>query len=75
MIESYEKIDFSDFKSIKFDYKYPTPFTFNFVDINEIMEMNPDYYPDISDLIIEIQNWDRSTSSDSLGAGIFAIFY
>ena len=75
LIESYEKIDFSDFKSIKFDYKYPTPFTFNFVDVNEIMEMNPDDYPDISDLIIEIQNWDRSTSSDSLGAGIFAIFY
>ena len=23
LIESYEKIDFSDFKSIKFDYKYP----------------------------------------------------
>ena len=75
LIESYEKIDFSDFKSIKFDYKYPTPFTFNFVDVNEIMEMNPDDYPDISDLIIEIQNWDRSTNSDSLGAGIFAMFY
>ena len=37
--------------------------------------MNPDDYPDISDLIIEIQNWDRSTNSDSLGAGIFAMFY
>ena len=48
LIESYEKIDFSDFKSIKFDYKYPTPFTFNFVDVNEIMEMNPNDYPDIN---------------------------
>ena len=75
LIESYEKIDFSDFKSIKFDYKYPTPFAFNFVDVNKIMEMNAQDYPDISDLILEIQNWDRSTNSDSLGAGIFAIFY
>ena len=75
LIESYDRIDFSDFKSIKFDYKYPTPFNFNFVDVNEIMEMHPEDYPDISDLIIEIQNWDRSTNSDSIGAGIFAMFY
>ncbi len=75
LIESYDRIDFSDFKSIKFDYKYPTPFNFNFVDVNKIMEMHPEDYPDISDLIIEIQNWDRSTNSDSIGAGIFAMFY
>ncbi len=75
LIESYDRIDFSDFKSIKFDYKYPTPFNFNFVDVNEIMEMHPEDYPDISDLIIEIKNWDRSTNSDSIGAGIFAMFY
>ena len=75
LIESYEKIDFSDFKSIKFDYKFPTPFKFNFVDVNQIMEMNPEEYPDIAELIKEIQNWDRSTNSDSLGAGIFAMFY
>ena len=75
LIESYDRIDFSDFKSIKFDYKYPTPFNFNFVDVNEIMEMHPEDYPEISDLIKEIQNWDRSTNSDSIGAGIFAMFY
>ena len=75
LIESYEKIDFSDFKSIKFDYKFPTPFKFNFVDVNQIMEMNPEEYPHIAELIKEIQNWDRSTNSDSLGAGIFAMFY
>ena len=75
LIESYDRIDFSDFKSIKFDYKFPTPFNFNFVDVNQIMEMNPDYYPEISELIKEIQNWDRSTNSDSLGAGVFAMFY
>ncbi len=75
LIESYEKIDFSDFKSIKFDYKFPTPFKFNFVDVNQIMEMNPEKYPHIAELIKEIQNWDRSTNSDSLGAGIFAMFY
>ena len=75
LIESYDRIDFSDFKSIKFDYKFPTPFNFNFVDVNQIMEMNPDDYPEISELIKEIQNWDRSTNSDSLGAGVFAMFY
>ncbi len=75
LIESYDKIDFSDFKSIKFDYKFPTPFNFNFVDVNQIMEMNPENYPEVSELIKDIQNWDRSTNSDSFGAGLFAIFY
>lgn len=75
LIESYDRIDFSDFKSIKFDYKFPKPFNFNFVDVNQIMEMNPNDYPEISELINEIQIWDRSTNSDSLGAGIFAMFY
>ena len=75
LVESYESIDYDIFKKIKYDNKFPTPFNYNFMNINNIMEMNPNNYPEISGLIKQIQNWDRFTNSDSTGAGAFAMFY
>ena len=64
-----------DFKKIKYDNKFPTPFNYNFMDVNKIMDMKPDDYPEIADLIKQIQNWDRSTDASSTGAGAYAMFY
>ena len=75
LVESYESIDYEDFKKIKYDNKFPTPFNYNFMDVNKIMEMKPDDYPDIADLLKQIQNWDRSTDAASTGAGAYAMFY
>ena len=75
LVESYESIDYEDFKKIKYDNKFPTPFNYNFMDVNKIMEMKPDDYPEIADLIKQIQNWDRSTDAASTGAGAYAMFY
>ena len=63
------------YKKIKYDNKFPTPFNYNFMDVNKIMEMKPDDYPEIADLIKQIQNWDRSTDATSTGAGAYAMFY
>ena len=75
LIESYKSIDYEDFKKIKYDNKFPIPFNYNFMDVNKIMEMKPDDYPEIADLIKQIQNWDRSTDAASTGAGAYAMFY
>ena len=75
LVESYKSINYEDFKKIKYDNKFPTPFNYNFMDINNIMEMQPDNYPEVADLIKQIQNWDRSTDASSTGAGAFAMFY
>ena len=75
LVESYKSIDYEDFKKIKYDNKFPTPFNYNFMDVNKIMEMKPDDYPEIADLIKQIQNWDRSTDATSTGAGAYAMFY
>ena len=45
------------------------------MDINKIMEMNPNEYPEIKELLENIQNWDRKTNVESVGAGAFAMFY
>ena len=75
LIESFNAIDYKDFKTIKYDNKFPTPFNYNFMDINNVMEMDPKNYPKISDLLEQIQKWDRVTDADSTGAGAYAMFY
>ncbi|MFL2602571.1 MAG: penicillin acylase family protein [Flavobacteriaceae bacterium] len=75
LIESFNAIDYKDFKTIKYDNKFPTPFNYNFMDINNIMEMDPINYPEISDLLEQIQKWDRVTDANSTGAGAYAMFY
>ena len=75
LINSYDSIDYKSFKLIKYDHTFPTPFNYNFMDVNKIMEMNPDDYTEIKELLINIQNWDRKTNIESIGAGTFALFY
>ena len=45
------------------------------MNINHLELLDPKKYPDISDLIIRLQRWDRNADSNSLGAGTFAVFY
>ena len=73
LVESYDAIDYEAFKTIKYDNKFPTPFNYNFMNINNIMEMSPESYPEISDILEQIQKWDRITDANSTGAGAYAM--
>ena len=75
LINSYESIDYNAFKEIKYDHTFPTPFTTILWSVNNLFEMKPDDYPEIKELLIEIQNWDRKTNVESVGAGTYAMFY
>ena len=75
LINSYKSIDYNAFKEIKYDHTFPTPFTYSFMSVNNLFEMNPDDYPEIKELLLEIQNWDRKTNIESVGAGSYAMFY
>lgn len=75
LIDQYESLDFTDFKRIKYDRQFPKPFQFTFMNIEKLYEIEPNRYPDLTDLIHRIQSWDRKTNTNSLGAGSFAIFY
>ena len=75
LINSYESINYEDFKEIKYDNKLPRPLNYNFLDINTIWEINAKKYPEISDVILNIQKWDMSTNSTSIGAANYAILY
>tara|TARA_B100000242_G_scaffold238913_1_gene178853 strand:+ start:752 stop:2806 length:2055 start_codon:yes stop_codon:yes gene_type:complete len=75
LINSYQSINYNDFKKIKYDHTFPTPFHYNFMDVNKIMDMSPEDYPEIKDLLTQIQEWDRKTNIESIGAGTYAMFY
>lgn len=75
LIDEYEKLDYDDFKRIKYDRQYPRPYTFNWMDIHYLELLDAKKYPDIKMLIERLQAWDRKANKNSLGAGTFAVLY
>jgi acyl-homoserine-lactone acylase len=75
LIDQYEKVSYSDFKTIKYDRQYPKPYAFSWMNINYLDQLNPEMYPDLKALIISLQTWDRKANSNSVGAGLFAVLY
>ncbi len=74
-IDTFEKLDYEDFKAIKYDHQYPKPYVFSWMDVNHLDLMRAQDYPEIESLLNRLQNWDRKADAGSLGAGTFAIFY
>ena len=75
LIDQYDSLSYTDFKQIKYDNQYPKPFVFSWMDINHLDSLDPKSYPEIETLIRTLQKWDRKADANSVGAGIFAIFY
>ena len=75
LIDEYEKLDYDDFKRIKYDRQYPRPYTFNLMDIHYLELLDAKKYPDIEMLIERLQAWDRKANKNSFGAGTFAVLY
>ena len=75
LIESYDKISYDDFKDIKYDNSFPSKFSYNFMDINLINEIELDANHELFEIVNEIQNWDRKTDTNSIGAGLYGVLY
>ena len=75
LIDEYEKLDYDDFKRIKYDRQYPRPYTFNWMDIHYLELLDAKKYPDIEMIIERLQAWDRKANKNSFGAGTFAVLY
>lgn len=75
LINQYDRLDYKDFKTIKYDHQYPNPYTFSWMNINYLDRLDSSLYPDIAALIERLQTWDRKAAANSLGAGTFAVFY
>ena len=75
LIEAEDKVSYTDFKRIKYDHQLPKPFVYSWMNINYLEKMNADKYPEIKELILRVQNWDRKATATSLGAGTYLMLY
>ena len=75
LIDKYEKVDYNDFKEIKYDHQFPNPLNYSWMNIDSLFMMSPDDYPKIKPLLKQIQSWDRKASAESYGAGAYGILY
>ena len=75
LIESYDKVSYDDFKDIKYDNSFPSKFSYNFMDINLIDEIELDTNHELFEIVNEIQNWNRKTDTNSIGAGLYGVLY
>lgn len=73
LIAQYDKVDYEDFKRIKYDGQYPSKFYFP-TDINALMQLDSKAYPSISKEIELLHNWDRKSGIENIGAGFFSLF-
>lgn len=75
LIEAEDDISYEDFKRIKYDHELPKPYAYSWMNINHLDRLDASKYPDISELIIRLQKWDRKAEANSIGAGTFLILY
>ncbi len=75
LMEQEDKISYEDFKRIKYDLTYPKPIVFPFAqNIEEVFNLNVEKYPDLSEILKQLQTWDRKNNVESRGAGVFMLF-
>lgn len=75
LINQHKKVDYDDFKEIKYDHQFPKPFHYSWMNIDSLFMMVPVNYPKVGSVLKQIQNWDRRASADSYGAGAYGILY
>lgn len=72
LINQYDKLSYEDFKTIKYDDDYPSIMRrVRGISANTLFSLEADSYPKISDAILLIQNWDRSTDAENTSATMF----
>jgi acyl-homoserine-lactone acylase len=75
LLTANDTLNYEAFKAVKYDRKLPTPLKYNFLNIDALFEMNPNDYPEVKEILVRIQLWDRLADANSFGAGAYAIFY
>lgn len=74
LIASFDKLSYADFRKIKFDRQYPSKFAFP-TNIDSLFLLKGSDHPDIADLINNLQHWDKSGHTESVGAATFLLTY
>ena len=70
LMQPLNKVSYEDFKRIKFDRQFPSSFYFP-SKIDSVFLLNSSEFTDIADIITQLNNWNRNSDAESIGAGTF----
>jgi acyl-homoserine-lactone acylase len=70
MLKPLNKVNYEDFKRIKFSRQFPSNFYFPYT-IDTLFMLDESKYTDIADLILNLKSWDKIANAESIGAGTF----
>lgn len=70
LIKPITKVSYEDFKRIKFDRQFPSSFYYP-SKIDTVFLLNSTEFPDIADIIMQLNNWNKNSDAESIGAGTF----
>ena len=74
LIEQYPTINYEEFLRIKYDQQYPDSIICPF-QLNGVFDIDPSKYPDLKDLIVIIQGWDRKANIENTAAAQWSILF
>ncbi|MBS1556382.1 MAG: acylase [Bacteroidetes bacterium] len=74
LISTFDKINFEQFKQIKYDLRLPDTLFYR-TKADSLFLLDERKYPDIQEQIKTLRDWDRNTDINSKGAALFGIIY
>lgn len=74
LLNKYDKVGLDDAKRMKFDYQLPDSSAF-FASTENFMQLDATCFPDVTESIEKMQNWDRCATKDSEAAGMYLLTY
>lgn len=74
MLKPLNKVNYEDFKRIKFSRQFPSKFYFPY-NIDTLFMLDETKYTDIADLISNLKSWNKIADAESIGAGTFFMVY
>ncbi|GIV34605.1 MAG: penicillin amidase [Chitinophagales bacterium] len=69
LLQEYPLVSFEDMKAIKYDVQFPDSSLF-LSSLQNLFEMDEKKYPQISDVLRLVKQWDRRASSDCVACGV-----
>jgi len=74
LISQYDSLNYSDFKQIKYDSQYPSKMTTRTAtNLEMMMQLNPNNYPEIADAIQLLNSWDRKSDIKNNTAALYIL--
>ncbi|MCP4443301.1 MAG: acylase [Aureispira sp.] len=74
LMDEYELLSYTDFKRIKNDLKFPKYiYTRTAQNLEDLLHMDSQKYPDLKDLIEHLNKWDRTTKTNNRQAAIMSL--